>query len=183
MQPGEFGGTMRSMKGFFSLLNLSFIPRNQDFGLLVLRTTLGVGMLVLNGWKKVELLMGWGGWAQTKGVAAASIEKMRLAGIKNFPDPLQIGSHLSLGLAAFAEVVCSALLVIGFCTRFASLVLAFTMGVAFFIVKHAVLTGKDSGEMAALYMLGYVTLFLAGPGKFSFDGSGDSGGGGGGKPH
>ena len=81
-------------------------------------------------------------------------------------------------MAAFAEVVCSALLVIGFCTRFASFVLAFTMGIAFFIVKQGVLTGEKSGEMAALYLLGYLTLLIAGPGKFSFDGSGGSGGGG-----
>src|SRR5687768_16117236 len=102
------------MKDFLSFLNLNFNPKNPDFGPLVLRVGLGLGILLLHGWKKAQLLMGWGGWT-------AANEKARLAGLAKFPDPLHIGSQLSLGLAVFAEVVCAALLIIGLCTRFAAL--------------------------------------------------------------
>ena len=146
------------MKGLLSLLTLNFIPRSPDLGLLILRVALGIGMLVLYGWDK---------WVHFGKFA------------ESFGDPLHIGRKMSLGLAVFAEVICSALLVIGFGTRFAALVLAFTMGVAFFMVRKGSLSGP--GEVVALYLLGYVILLVAGPGKFSFDGSG--GGGGSAKPH
>jgi putative oxidoreductase len=170
----ESGGTVRAMKGFLSLLNLNFIPKYQDFGLLVLRIGLGLGILLLHGWKKAQLLMAWGAWTPSN-------EKTRLSGIENFPDPLHIGSHLSLGLAAFAEVLCACLLVVGFCSRFAALALSINMGVAFFLYHKVAFT--SNGELAAAYLLGFVTILLAGPGKISIDGSGGGGGGGGAKPH
>src|SRR5436190_19681043 len=46
--------TVRAMKAFFSYLNLNFLPMSQDFGLLLLRTALGLGMLFLHGWNKVQ---------------------------------------------------------------------------------------------------------------------------------
>ncbi len=84
---------------------------------------------------------GWGNWT-------AANEKARLAGVAKFPDPLHIGSHLSLGLTAFAEVVCAALLIIGFCTRFAALALSIALGVAFFLHHKGVL--NNEGNPAAL---------------------------------
>ncbi len=165
------------MKGFFSLLNLNFLPKNTDFALLVLRCTLAAGMLLLHGKGKLELLFGWGGWSTNKGTAAAAVlEKLRLKEVAASADPLHIGGQWSLGLSAFAEVFCSALLIIGFCTRFASAALSITMGVAFFMFHKMALSGQTSGEMAALYLLGFVTLLIAGPGKYSFDGGGDGGG-------
>ncbi len=165
---------MPAMKRFFSLLNLNFLPKNTDFALLVLRCALGAGMLFLHGKGKLELLFGWGGWSTNKGAAAAAaLEKLRLEKIAANADPLNIGGQWSLGLSAFAEVFCSALLIIGFCTRFASVALAVTMGVAFFMYHKMALSGTSSGELAALYLLGYVTLLIAGPGKYSFDGGGD----------
>ena len=53
-----------------------------------------------------------------------------------FPDPLHLGSDISLSLAIFAEVVCSLGFIIGFLYRLALIPMIFTMGVAFFIV-HA----------------------------------------------
>jgi uncharacterized membrane protein YphA (DoxX/SURF4 family) len=53
------------------------------------------------------------------------------------------------------------------------------MGVAFFVQHHHSLA---VGEMAALYLLGFLVILFAGPGKFSFDGSA-SGAGAGGKGH
>ena len=66
-----------------------------------------------------------------------------------FPDPLGIGSPLSLGLAIFGELVCSMAFIIGFLYRLAMIPMIFTMIVAFFVV-HA----ND---------------VIAGPGKFSID--------------
>lgn len=88
-----------------------------------------------------------------------------------FPDPLGIGSAASLGGAVFAEVVCAALVTIGLFTRAALIPLIFTMAVAAFMIH-----GSDpffgsgrSKEMALLYLVSYVVLFLTGPGKYSVD--------------
>jgi len=72
-------------------------------------------------------------------------------------------------LVVFAEVACSALLIVGFLTRFAALTLAITMGVAFFIQHRSSFVGEGSGELAFLYLAGYVTLFFGGGGKFAFE--------------
>jgi putative oxidoreductase len=53
-----------------------------------------------------------------------------------FPDPLGMGSQLSLLSAIGAEVGCSLLLIAGLGTRIAAIPLAFTMVVALFLV-HA----------------------------------------------
>ena len=87
-----------------------------------------------------------------------------------FPDPLGVGSTASLVLALFAEVVCSGLLVLGLVTRLAALSAAITMGVAFFLVHKASLEmGSHSGELAFIYLAGFVTLVIAGPGVLSAD--------------
>ena len=130
------------------LLRLSFLPQSTDLGLLALRLLLGLTMLINHGWSKMT------------GFSALS---------SKFPDPLGIGSQLSLGLAVFAEVVCAALLVVGFLTRFAALNLLITMGVAFFVVHSAKLSGEGSGEMAFVYMAGFFALLMAGGGKFAFE--------------
>lgn len=130
------------------LLNLSFIPTSTDFGLLVLRFWLGFSMLLLHGWGKL----------------ISFSEKAA-----QFPDPIGIGSTYSLALTTFAEVVCSGLLIVGFLSRFAALSLAITMGVAFFIQHQKVLVGQGSGELAFLYLAGYITLFFAGSGRFAFE--------------
>ncbi len=135
------------MKGFLSFLNLSFLPNNADLGLLLMRVALGGGMMT-HGWDK------WQKWN---------------ALVNTFPDPLHITSRWSLTATIFAELICAGLLVIGFCSRFAALVLAFTMGVAFFIQMKG---DFAKGEMAAIYFCGYVALLFSGPGKYAFDSSG-----------
>jgi putative oxidoreductase len=152
------------MKGFLSFLNLKFVPNSPDFGLLLLRAGSGLGILALHGWEKAQKLIGLGPWAANG--------KARLDEIAKFADPLGVGSKLSLGLTAFAEVICAALLVIGFGTRFAALVLAFAMGTAFFVVHNGALTGPNNGEKAALYLLAFFVILVAGPGRYSFDSNG-----------
>lgn len=126
-------------------LRLEFIASSPDAGLLVLRLWLGGWMLWLHGWDKLAALF---------------------AGKTGFLDPLGLGEVPSFLLTILAEVGCSVLLVLGLWTRWAALILAFTMGVAFFIVSSASLA---KGELAWLYFGGYVALFAAGAGKFSVD--------------
>ena len=84
-----------------------------------------------------------------------------------FPDPLGLGSPISLGLAIFGELVCSMAFIVGFLYRLAMIPMAFTMIVAFFIV-HAndAFTVK---ELAFIYLIVFIIMYIAGPGKFSID--------------
>lgn len=129
-------------------LRLEFIPVNSDAGLFVLRVILGGSMLWLHGWGKMLNVV---------------------HGRMSFPDLIGIGSVPSLLLSVFAEVICAALLVAGAFTRMAALVLGINMGVAFFMVNSARLTGPTNGELAFLYLAGCVVLLLAGAGKYSVD--------------
>jgi len=86
-----------------------------------------------------------------------------------FADPLGMGHELTLGLVVFAEVLGALLLVVGLCTRLAALVLVIDMFVAFLMVHKSELTGQNNGELAFLYLAGYVILLIAGGGFFSLD--------------
>lgn len=129
-------------------LHLNFIPRSADFGLLVLRLWFGLAMALLHGWGKFT------GFSQ---MAA------------KFPDPLHVGNTTSAALTVFGELVCSLLIAFGLFTRAAALVGIITMGVAFFMVHQHKLSGEGNGELAYAYLGVFVTLFLAGAGKFSVD--------------
>lgn len=85
----------------------------------------------------------------------------------SFPDPLGVGSAMSLGLAIFAELICSMAFVVGVLYRLAMLPMIFTMGMAFFVI-HA----NDAfavKELAFIYLGLFILMYIAGPGKFSVD--------------
>jgi putative oxidoreductase len=130
------------------VLQLNFVPASIDLGLLLLRVWAGSSLLLLHGWAKLT-----------------GYSKM----MSSFSDPLGVGSQLSLTLAILGEAVCSTLLVLGLFSRLAALGCAITMGVAFTMIHGFVLRGPGSGEMAYLYLGIFLTLFLAGPGRFSLD--------------
>jgi putative oxidoreductase len=134
------------------MIKILFAPAKNspsaNFALLVLRVWIGVEMMVVHG---VDKLMSFTTTAQ------------------DFPDPLGVGHTASLALAVFAEVLVSMFLVIGLFTRLAALVLIIDMTVAFVFVHKCALTGSNSGELAFLYLLAYVVVFLAGPGRVSAD--------------
>lgn len=84
-----------------------------------------------------------------------------------FPDPLGIGSHLSLGLAIFGELACSMAFIIGFLYRLAMIPMIFTMIIAFFVIH-----GNDSfatKELAFVYLVVFLLMYITGPGRFSVD--------------
>lgn len=85
----------------------------------------------------------------------------------SFPDPLGVGSSVSLGLAIFGEVVCSVAFIFGAFYRLALIPMIFTMGVAFFVIH-----GGDpfaAKELAFVYLIAYIIMYIAGPGKFALD--------------
>jgi putative oxidoreductase len=131
------------------VVRLEFVPRMPDVALLLLRVWLGLTMLLVHGWDK---LVSFGSTAE------------------QFPSIFGMGSTLSLGLAVFAEAVCALLLAVGLLSRTAAAVLAVTMAVAFFVVHEASLVpGPTSGELAFIYLAGFTTLVLTGPGRWSLD--------------
>jgi len=89
------------------------------------------------------------------------------ANTSQFPDPLGVGHSASLSLAVFAEVVCSGLLFVGFATRLVVIPLIVTMVLAVFVVHGE--QGFQERELAALYLLIYLVLFVTGSGKYSID--------------
>lgn len=117
-----------------------------DVGLLLTRVCFGLFMLVGHGWGKLM--------------------KLGVTPVK-FGDPLGIGMGTSLFLAASTEVFCSALLVVGLATRLSLLPLTFTMITAAFVVHGADPFMRK--EKALLYLVVYVLLLLAGPGRYSLD--------------
>lgn len=84
-----------------------------------------------------------------------------------FPDPLSVGSPVSLALAIFAEVICTAGFITGTLYRLALIPMIFTMCVALFSVH-----GGDpfaARELAMLYLAAFVLLWAAGPGRYAVD--------------
>lgn len=91
-----------------------------------------------------------------------------LAGNFEFGDPIGIGSAPSLILATLAEFGCSILLILGFQTRLAAIILMINMFVIAFFAHASDPFGKK--EMPLLFLLIYTTIFFVGPGKHSIDG-------------
>ena len=118
----------------------------QNTASLLLRLTFGVTMLLSHGMPKLLNFS---------------------SQMNNFPDPLGLGSSLSLGLIIFAEVDCAALITLGLFTRFAAVPLTMAMVVAVFIFHAGDPWNKM--ELGLMYALGYICIFLLGPGRFSLD--------------
>jgi putative oxidoreductase len=120
--------------------------QQSDLALLVLRVTFGSLMLINHGWGKAMKV---------------------LAGDWSFGDPIGLGPAPSLILAAFAEALCSALVVLGLFTRWATIPLIITMLVAVFVVHIGDPLKKM--EMGLLYLAAFTAIFLTGPGRYSLD--------------
>lgn len=78
-------------------------------------------------------------------------------------------ARTTLLLAIVAEVGAAFLMIVGLYTRLASLLLAFTMAVAFVMVHGASFEGEQSGELAFVYLVGASALGIMGSGRFSWD--------------
>jgi putative oxidoreductase len=119
---------------------------NTSNGLLFMRICVGIIMAASHGWSKLANF----------GDMSAS-----------FADPIGLGSNLSLFLAVFAEFFCSIALIFGIATRAVVIPLIVTMLVAVFVVH-----GNDpwmKQEFGVLYLIPYITLLIAGSGRYSLD--------------
>ncbi|MGB5105659.1 MAG: DoxX family protein [Candidatus Zixiibacteriota bacterium] len=120
--------------------------RKIDIGLLLLRVGIGSFMLFGHGWGKL----------------ASFAEKA-----DTWADPIGLGPTLSLSLAIFAEFFCSLAIILGLATRAAAVPLLITMLVAATIVHAA--DPWSNKEFALMYGWAFITLILAGAGRFSVD--------------
>ncbi|WP_347921938.1 DoxX family protein [Pontimicrobium sp. SW4] len=84
-----------------------------------------------------------------------------------FPDPLGVGAPTSLTLAIIGEVIAPIFIIIGLRTKLATLFPIGVMLVAFFFVHLN--DPIERQEKALLYLVVFITIFFAGPGKYSFD--------------
>lgn len=121
-------------------------PISEEFGYLMLRVSAGGTMLWQHGWPKLMHFS----------------ERM-----DSFADPFGLGSALSLVLIVFAEVVCAALVVLGFWTRAALIPLIIGMAVIAFMVKGD--ADFREKELALVYLFAFVTLLFTGSGRFAID--------------
>ncbi|MGQ4809527.1 hypothetical protein NKDENANG_02944 [Candidatus Entotheonellaceae bacterium PAL068K] len=125
-------------------------------------------MLVLNNrcqaWGELVFRVIFGCFIFTYGFDKVSSFSERL---NSFPDPLGIGSGLSLSLAIFAEFFCSILLILGLFTRFAALNLLITMLVAGLIVLFPDPFSRK--ELPLLYAAAFFYFLMAGGNRYSID--------------
>lgn len=136
---------------------------SRDVGLLLLRLGIGISMLAFHGYAKLtsgpERWRGIGGTMEGLGISFL---------------PVFWGF-----MAAFAESICSALLVLGFLFRPAAAILACTMLVAASHHLRIPAGEPGSGWGAASHAIElfavYVALFLTGPGKYALGLLGGSG--------
>lgn len=86
---------------------------------------------------------------------------------EGFPTPFGLNSWVALSLITVIEFVGSIMIISGFFTRIAALILALSMiTAAFFTFPQFVF--KQS-ELAIMYMGIYITIFIIGSGDFSID--------------
>lgn len=96
----------------------------------------------------------------TKWIAFEQIEM-------SFPDPLGVGSGLSLMLVIFAEVFCSIGFILGLLFRLCLIPMIFSMCVAFFVIHAG--DAMSVKEPALMYLTLFVLMFASGAGYFSLD--------------
>ena len=120
-------------------------PKLLSLGLLILRVLVGITML-------------------THGLAKLTSFSELSA---TFPDPIGLGSTLSLILMIGAEVGCSLFVIVGAFTRLATIPLMFSMLVVLFVVHAS--DPFQVKELPLLYLGIYILLFFTGAGRISLD--------------
>ena len=121
-------------------------PLHIDIGILLTRITIALLMLT-HGLPKMMMLFS-GGPIQ-------------------FPPILFMNAETALSLTVFAEVGASIMILAGFWTRLATIPLMITMLVALLLFHGA--DPFSTKELALLYLLVYMGLFITGSGRFSVD--------------
>ena len=85
---------------------------------------------------------------------------------QTFPNVLGFGSYFSLMVSIFCEFCCSLFLITGLMVRVTVIPMIVSMAVAFFDVHDGML---PQGELALIYLIMFLLLYITGPGRFSID--------------
>ena len=120
-----------------------------DTGLLILRLVFGLVLIYGHGFEKMSVVL-----------SGQDIQ---------FMDPIGIGASTSYYMAAFAEGVCAALLILGLFSRIATLILSINFLVIFIFHAFMIGDGFDVLELRFFYLFSFIALTLTGPGKLSLD--------------
>jgi len=113
----------------------------------------GIGLLRISFGLMLTFVHGWGTF------------KGFINGVKDFPDPIGLGSRFSMGLMGFSEFICALLVAFGIYMRLALIPIITGFLVAFFIFHSGDPFGTK--EMAFHYLIVFLVLFLTGPGKYT----------------
>ena len=85
---------------------------------------------------------------------------------ETYPSVFGFGSYMTLMVAIFCEFCCSLFLIAGLMVRLVTIPMIVSMGVAFFDIHDAMM---PEGELSLIYLIVFLLLFLAGPGRYSLD--------------
>lgn len=129
------------------ILSINYSSAAFNFSMLFLRVVFGILMISKHGYSKM-----------------IKFEELHT----RFYNFLGMGSTFSLVLIIFAEVICSAFIILGLFTRIAVIPLIIAMLVVIFGANAD--KALIESELALLFLGAYVTLLLCGPGKISIDG-------------
>ena len=129
------------------LFSIKYTAGAVNFAMLLLRVGLGTLMILSHGYQKITHF-------------SATAEKI--------PNLLGMGTTINTTLIIFAEFFCSLFLILGLFTRLACVPLIIAMGVALYKAHHLDFLGQ--GSLASLFLIGFFTVLLIGPGKISVDG-------------
>ncbi|MFP2994876.1 DoxX family protein [Spongiivirga sp. MCCC 1A20706] len=116
-----------------------------DLGLLILRVGIS-GLMLTHGIPKLQNL---------------------ISGEIKFGEVFGLPPIVGLIITVIAEVVAPILIIIGLRARIASIAPVIVMAVAAFVIHAA--DPIDVKEKALLYLFGFLTILLAGPGKYGID--------------
>jgi putative oxidoreductase len=131
------------------LLNLDFLPINNDLALLIFRIWVSLSLFYKHGIEKF-------------------VKFDEISHLPNALDPLHIGVLPTLCYATFTDGICSLLIMLGLCTRLSSLFLLGTLLVVFFFF-HGGSFIEEHAEIVYLYLGSYIYLACIGAGKYSLD--------------
>ena len=85
---------------------------------------------------------------------------------ENYPSVMGLGSYMTLMITIFCEFACSMFLMAGLVTRIVLIPMIVAMAVAFFDIHDGMM---PEGELALIFMIVFIALFITGPGRYSVD--------------
>lgn len=85
---------------------------------------------------------------------------------ETFPSVLGFGSYMTLMVSIFCEFCCSLFLMAGLLIRITVLPMIISMAIAFFDIHDAMM---PEGELALVYLVVFIVLYITGPGRYSAD--------------